>query len=108
MASSDNKVAIVTGGVSGIGAQLTRTLIESGWVVVGLDIPAQEPLAQKLSDEFEDSFEFMSCDVTSYADLSLCFSKTFASRGRIDAFCSNAGLVDKSSLYVFESRGKTE
>jgi NAD(P)-dependent dehydrogenase (short-subunit alcohol dehydrogenase family) len=87
---------------------LTRTLVRKGWVVTALDISSQKHLAQKLSEDLGNAFDFMVCDVANYQSLAKCFSATFARRGRIDAFCSNAGIVDKSSIYVFANRGKTE
>ncbi|KAK5406887.1 hypothetical protein LTR06_008382 [Exophiala xenobiotica] len=108
MAPTQNKVAIVTGGLSGIGDALTRTLIGSGWDVVALDLPSQSHVAQKLAEEHGDPFEFMACDVSQYQELAQCFSTTFEKKGRLDAFCSNAGFEDQSSVYLLANRGKSE
>lgn len=96
-----------SGTQSGIGEQLTRTLISRGWVVIALDIERQTHLGETLSAELGEPFEFLVCDVTKYQQLADSFSKIFEKRGRIDAFCSNAGLVDHSSIYTFASRGQT-
>ncbi|KAK7902582.1 hypothetical protein LTR67_002228 [Exophiala xenobiotica] len=108
MAPTQNKVAIVTGGLSGIGDALTRTLIGSGWDVVALDLPSQSHVAQQLAEEHGDPFEFMACDVSQYQELAQCFSTTFEKKGRLDAFCSNAGFEDQSSVYLLANRGKSE
>jgi NADP-dependent 3-hydroxy acid dehydrogenase YdfG len=33
------------------------------------------------------------------------FQKVFNTYGRIDALCANAGIVDRSSIFIFEHRG---
>jgi NAD(P)-dependent dehydrogenase (short-subunit alcohol dehydrogenase family) len=100
------KVAIVTGGVSGIGAALRELLIKNGWLVVGLDISSSH--GEKISEQARDSFTFMQCDVTDYEQLAKAFAATFAKFGRVDAFCCNAGIIDQSSVYIYKYRGKSE
>ncbi|OAP60017.1 hypothetical protein AYL99_05019 [Fonsecaea erecta] len=108
MSSSSKKVAIVTGGVSGIGAELTRKLISEGWRVAALDIPSQSHLAQKLSDELGDKFMFCQGDISRYQEQASAFSTVFQKWGRLDALCANAGIIDRSSIYILKWRGKTE
>jgi hypothetical protein len=55
-----------------------------------------------------DHCSFLKCDTTSYGELADAFAHTFAKHGRIDAFCCNAGIIDRSSIYIYSHRGKTE
>lgn len=108
MAAAEGRVAIVTGAVSGIGEELSRGMVAQGWKVAAIDLPSQVAAADELSNELGDAFLFIPCDVTKYDQLAKAFSTTFGKWGHIDAFCSNAGFVDKSSVYIFDRRGKTE
>ena len=108
MAVPDRRVAIVTGAASGIGEELSRGLVAKGWKVAGLDLAVQSAAAEELSKELGDAFIFISCDVSNYDELAKAFSKTFEKWGRIDALCSNAGFVDKSSVYLLNRRENTE
>jgi NAD(P)-dependent dehydrogenase (short-subunit alcohol dehydrogenase family) len=93
---------------SGIGEELTRELNRKGWKVAALDIASQSSLGEKLGQEFGADFIYLPCDVSKYAELADAFSQVFSKWGRIDAFCSNAGIIDRSSIFVFNYRGKTE
>ncbi|ETI20464.1 hypothetical protein G647_08500 [Cladophialophora carrionii CBS 160.54] len=108
MTATEGRVAIITGAASGIGEELSRGLVAKGWKVTGLDLAVQGPAADELSKELGEAFLFIACDVSKYDELATSFSKTFQKWGRIDAFCSNAGFVDKSSVYLLNSRGSTE
>jgi NAD(P)-dependent dehydrogenase (short-subunit alcohol dehydrogenase family) len=108
MANTQQKVAIVTGAVSGIGEELSRGLVANGYRVAGLDLAIQAAAAEVLSKELGDAFNFISCDVSKYAELATAFTTTFDKWGRLDAFCSNAGFVDRSSVYQLSQRGSTE
>lgn len=63
---------------------------------------------EALAKELGDSFEFFQGSVASYDDMARVFSQTFDKWKRIDAFCSNAGIGDQSSVYILQHRGKTE
>lgn len=108
MTTTAGRVAIVTGAASGIGEELSRGLVAKGWKVAGIDLETQSPAADELSKELGDSFIFVATDVSKYGELARAFSKTFEKWSRIDAFCSNAGFVDRSSVYLLNQRESTE
>jgi NAD(P)-dependent dehydrogenase (short-subunit alcohol dehydrogenase family) len=108
MTLAEGKVAIVTGALSGIGEELSRGLVAKGWKVAGLDLAAQRPAVDELSKELGDQFSFIACDVSKYDELAAAFSKTYEKWDHIDAFCSNAGFVDRSSVYLLNRHGNTE
>ncbi|RHZ53532.1 hypothetical protein Glove_441g58 [Diversispora epigaea] len=95
------KVAVITGGSSGIGASLVKTLVTSGAKVVFGDIDQVlgEKLAEGLNKEHKDSTVFVLCDVTDknqYLNLFLVAEKTF---GGIDIVCNNAGIAQANEFY---------
>ena len=64
----DGKVAVITGGASGIGASTAERFIQEGAKVVLGDI--QVDLGNKVADQLGDSADFFKCDVTSEDDMS--------------------------------------
>jgi NADP-dependent 3-hydroxy acid dehydrogenase YdfG len=85
---------------------LTRDLIKCGWKVTGLDIIPSEDVIRAM--DLGSNFMYINCDVTKYDQMANAFSQTFEKWKRIDAYLSNAGIIDKSSVYVYKYKGKTE
>lgn len=84
------KVAIVTGGGSGIGAQLCRQLGEDGATVVVADI--NEEGAAQVADGIEGaSAHFL--DVTDRQAFATLIEKTAAEQGQLDYLFNNAGIM---------------
>jgi NAD(P)-dependent dehydrogenase (short-subunit alcohol dehydrogenase family) len=84
----DGKVAVVTGGCSGIGlATVKRFLEEGAQVVVGdLDDAKGEVLAS------EAGITYVHTDVTSKEDVDALFGTAHSTYGRIDIAFNNAGI----------------
>jgi len=93
---------------SGIGEELSRELIRRKWKVAALDIKAQSGPGQSLTQALGGDFFYIPCDVSKYDEMADAFSQVFTKWGQINAFCSNAGIIDKSSILIFNYRGKTE
>ncbi|KAH9827356.1 15-hydroxyprostaglandin dehydrogenase [NAD(+)] [Teratosphaeria destructans] len=100
---SRKKVAIVTGASSGMGEALTRDLVSRGWWVAMADIQENQTLALDMGPRAR----FYHTDVSSYESQAATFQAVFNQRGRLDALCANAGICDKSSLYIFDHRTST-
>ncbi|KAJ9625448.1 hypothetical protein H2204_010310 [Knufia peltigerae] len=105
-ASGNGKVAIVTGAASGMGADLSRDLLSKGWKVGCLDL--NEQAGQKLANEHGDRAIFVKCNVGDYDDQARAFATVFEQWGRLDALLANAGIVDRSSIYILMHRGSKE
>ena len=75
----NGKVVVVTGGASGIGAALVSRFAADGATVVAADRVARDAVAV--------------CDVTDAAAVQALVDDTIAEHGRIDLFCSNAGIT---------------
>jgi meso-butanediol dehydrogenase/(S,S)-butanediol dehydrogenase/diacetyl reductase len=83
------KVAIVTGGASGMGAAAVRLLAERGARIVVADIDAAK--GEALAGELGDDVAFVRCDVTSIADAEATVKAAVARFGRLDVLFNNAG-----------------
>lgn len=84
----DGKVAVVTGGASGIGAALTRRFAAEGAkvVVADLNLDAARAVADKVDGVA------VACDVTKESDIQALVAEAEKKAGAIDLFCSNAGV----------------
>lgn len=83
------KVAIVTGGASGMGAAAVRLLAARGARVMIADINTGG--GEALAGEFGDEVVFLRCDVTSIADTEATVKAAVARFGRLDVLFNNAG-----------------
>ncbi|KAF2492232.1 NAD(P)-binding protein [Lophium mytilinum] len=84
-----------------MGQGLSRDLVSKGWRVAMADI---QPNAE-LSKELGEGAEFFETNVADYDSQARTFQAVFDKYGRIDALCANAGIVDRSSIYIFDYRG---
>ena len=84
-----NKVAVITGGNSGIGFGIAQEFKNEGakGVIVGRN---QETLDSSVA-QLGDSFIAIHADVTNLADLERVFKDTFEKFGKIDVIVANAG-----------------
>ncbi|KAK1470623.1 short-chain dehydrogenase [Colletotrichum tamarilloi] len=89
------KVAIVTGGSSGIGLAAVNTLLSQGASVINADIqpPAEQP---------ENFYTFVKTDVTVWAEQIALFKKAKDIYGRIDHVFANAGLGPRANYLSTE------
>ncbi len=84
------KVALVTGGASGIGAALATALSTRGADVVIADI--QQDLAAEVAAGLARPGSAVGCDLSDPDTPARLVRDTFVSKGRIDLICSNAGI----------------
>lgn len=85
-----DKVAIVTGAASGMGASTARLFAAEGAKVVLTDILVDEGAA--LAAEIGNAARFQTLDVTSETDWAALVSETLAAEGKIDVLVNNAGV----------------
>jgi gluconate 5-dehydrogenase len=90
----EGKVAIVTGGATGIGRQMAGALAEMGAnvVVCARDVARCEQAAAELESTGVRALG-LACDVRSEADIASVVGRTHAEFGRIDVVVNNAGTV---------------
>uniref|UniRef100_A0A1Y1N6G0 15-hydroxyprostaglandin dehydrogenase [NAD(+)] n=1 Tax=Photinus pyralis TaxID=7054 RepID=A0A1Y1N6G0_PHOPY len=90
------KVALVTGGVRGIGLSIVKELLRNGAKAVAiLDINnvSGEKVVREIHDEFGDGKAmFLKVDVKSRAQMEDAFRKTIATFANLDIVVNNAGV----------------
>ena len=93
MTQLDNRVAIVTGGASGIGAACAETLAREGARVVATDIDASggRDLAARIKAAGGEAV-FLHQDVTDEARWAEIIAETEQRYGRLDILVANAGI----------------
>ena len=84
------KVAIVTGGASGIGAETARVFAGQGATVVLCDL--NDALGQAIAEEIGGAAEFRSLQVTSEDQWAALVDAVEAAHGRIDILTNIAGI----------------
>jgi NAD(P)-dependent dehydrogenase (short-subunit alcohol dehydrogenase family) len=87
----EGKVAVVTGGASGIGAGTVRRFVEEGARVVVADLQHDEAAA--LAAELGDAAAACRTDVTAEADVAAAVDLAVARFGRLDVMFNNAGIL---------------
>ncbi|MDO5737046.1 MAG: SDR family oxidoreductase [Propionibacteriaceae bacterium] len=90
----DGKVAIVTGGASGIGGAITRTFVKRGARVVAIDLDPDAGNA--LVEECGDAVVSLTGDVSDPAMPHLAVVKAVEQFGRLDALVNNAHASRKA------------
>ena len=88
----ENKVAVITGGASGIGAETARKLAAHGARVVLGDIQ-QGPLDALVAELGPDVARGRLCDVTVEDDVKALVELAVQAFGKIDVMFNNAGIV---------------
>ena len=91
-----NKVAIITGGARGMGAQTCRLFIEEGAQVVIADLLEAE--GQALASELGDAASFRRLDVSNEESWQQLVNETVERFGRIDVLVNNAAVLVFGSL----------
>ena len=91
-----NKVAIVTGGASGIGRATVLKFVAEGAKVAILDIEGQAELANKLIAEVQaagGAAMFAAANVANRAQVEAALEAVVKQFGRLDALVANAGIT---------------
>jgi NAD(P)-dependent dehydrogenase (short-subunit alcohol dehydrogenase family) len=87
----EGKVAVVTGGASGIGEGTVRRFVAEGASVVIADL--QRDRGERLAAELGSATRFIATDVTSEADVAAAVDLAVSEFGRLDIMFNNAGIV---------------
>jgi len=94
MGKLDGKVAVITGGVSGIGKATARLFIEEGARVVIADI--EDDRGKSLAEELGANAIYLHADVSREPDVKATIDHALEKFGRLDCMLNNAGLVGVS------------
>ncbi len=94
----EGKVAIITGGSSGIGKAIAERYVEEGMKVVIADV--DEEKGNEVADEI--GCRFMNCDVSSYENVEEVVESTVEEHGKLDVMVNNAGIGSTASIEEME------
>lgn len=89
-----DKVALVTGGASGIGAAMARRFVAEGATVYLADMA--EPAGRRVAEETGASF--VALDVASEAGWSDVMARIAREQGRLEILCNNAGITSNQPI----------
>ena len=96
--SLEGKVAIITGGASGIGLATAQLLSAHGAKIALLDVNQQGmEEAAKICEEGREA-AFFSCDVTSSKDIQKAVDAVMNKWGQIDVLFNNAGVTVRKTV----------
>lgn len=85
-----NKVALITGGTSGLGLQLVNDLINKGYKVYS--ISRNQETINSLSKIYPE-VEFICGDITSEKDVDIAVQLILKNENRLDILVNNAGII---------------
>ena len=86
----ENKVALVTGGGGGFGAEIVRRFAAEGASVIVADMNSE--LGEKVAEEIGDAARFSQCDVRSSDDVAAAVALAESAFGGLDIIVNNAGI----------------
>jgi NAD(P)-dependent dehydrogenase (short-subunit alcohol dehydrogenase family) len=88
----DGKVAVITGGVSGIGLAAVELFVAEGAKVVAADI--QDEKGAMLEQRFPGRVRYAHCDVTKEPEIAAAMLLAASQFGGLDILFNNAGISD--------------
>lgn len=95
--AQEYRVALITGGTSGVGLEVAKVLAAKGWTVhlLGRNEKTGEAAAAAVPNA-----HFHQGDVTDYTTLAAAFDAAFKSSGRLDFVFANAGIMERTNFYA--------
>ena len=93
--SLDGKIAVITGGCSGIGLGTVELFIAEGAKVVVADM--QDDKGTMLEARFGDALRYVHCDVTQEAHIAKVMATAAEAFGGLDILFNNAGAGGASN-----------
>lgn len=87
----EEKIALVTGGSSGIGRATARAFAREGYTTIIADVQRGEEAVRECEAEGATA-TFIECDVADEASVRALFAEIGSSFGRLDAAFNNAGI----------------
>ena len=94
------KIALVTGGMGGLGQTICRRLAGEGLAVVALHSPANPRVQQWLAEHEREGYQFdaQAVDVADYASCAAAVDAIRARHGPISVLVNNAGITRDASF----------
>jgi acetoacetyl-CoA reductase len=95
------RVAIVTGGIGGLGTEICRQLAQAGRQVIAVDLPAREERLQAFQREVADlngAIRFEPVDVSQFEHCADLIDRMESTHGNVDILVNAAGITRDTSL----------
>ncbi|XP_027125289.1 borneol dehydrogenase, mitochondrial-like [Coffea arabica] len=97
------KVALITGGASGIGESTARLFVKHGAKVVIADI--QDDLAKKVCQDLDpSSASHVHCDTTQESDIENAVNTAVSKYGKLDIMFNNAGIAGSGTSNILDDK----
>lgn len=94
---SNRRVVLITGGISGIGAEIARTLKHNNYKVIANYPPGREAAAKLFKQDNEiDVIEF---DASLFESTRTAFEHMSSKHGHVDVLINNAGITKDTFLH---------
>ncbi|ONH95978.1 hypothetical protein PRUPE_7G099500 [Prunus persica] len=98
----EGKVALITGGASGIGECTAKIFAQHGAKIVIADV--QDDLGHSVRESMGPTdCTFVHCDVTDEAQIKNAVHKAVATYGKLDIMFNNAGIVDDNKARIIDN-----
>ncbi|PRQ44060.1 putative secoisolariciresinol dehydrogenase [Rosa chinensis] len=98
----EGKVALITGGASGIGECTAKTFVNHGAKVVIADV--QDELAHSVVESIgSENCTFVHCDVRDEDQIKNAVEKAVATYGKLDIMFNNAGIADENKARIIDN-----
>jgi len=99
--AAQTRVAVVTGGIGGLGTEICRHLARAGRQVIAVDLAGREKRVEQFRAdvaEFAGTIAFEPVDVTDFASCQQLVSRIEAEYGGVDVLVNAAGITRDASL----------
>jgi len=99
--SSSSRIALVTGGIGGLGTEICRQLAGAGRRVVAVDLAARSERVDAFHAEiaaFNGDITFEPADVSDFDDCARLIARIEESHGSVDVLVNAAGITRDASL----------
>jgi NAD(P)-dependent dehydrogenase (short-subunit alcohol dehydrogenase family) len=83
------KIALITGGTSGIGLAVARNFVDNG---ASVTITGRRDSGERVADTI--GADFVRCDATDESQVAECFAAVERKHGKLDILVANAGTAD--------------
>nr|CAD1820454.1 unnamed protein product [Ananas comosus var. bracteatus] len=93
----EGKIALITGGASGLGKATAQEFIREGATVVLADKNSQ--VGRKSAEELGPQAHFVQCDVTVEQQVAEAVDLAVSRHGRLDVMYNNAGIAGPASAH---------
>ena len=93
------RVAVVTGGIGGLGTEICRALAQAGRAVIAVDLDSREErIAGFKRDVADHDIHFAAADVSDYEHCGALVQSIERDYGALDILINNAGITRDSTL----------